>query len=163
MDFATETKRCCTCKTNRPIDEFYFARKALGERHARCKRCWKDKSRGSEKPQTYRRSVRDRTVEGSLRRKYGLTVDRYTTMFFDQGGACAICGEKETYGNKTGQRRILSVDHDHTTGKVRGLLCNKCNQALGLLRDRPDLALRAAEYLAEHQNTVTQEHENTNR
>lgn len=69
-------------------------------------------------------------------RRYGLTVDDYWKMFDEQGGRCAICQEARG-------RRELAIDHCHTTGRVRGLLCNRCNPGLGNFRD--DVArLRAA-------------------
>lgn len=64
----------------------------------------------------------------ALKNYYGLTVEQYEQLVVDQHGACAICGNTEPRGR-------LVVDHDHSTGVVRGLLCHKCNQALGLFKD----------------------------
>ncbi len=77
--------------------------------------------------------------EGKLRRRYGITVDDYERMFYDQGGVCAIC--------ETPKAETLSVDHCHTTLKVRGLLCNQCNRGMGLLGDDVDNLARAIAYL----------------
>lgn len=74
-----------------------------------------------------------------LREVYGLTLEEYDAMLIAQGGVCAICREEPT--------RSLAVDHDHATGQVRGLLCIRCNRAIGNLRDDPNLARRLAEYL----------------
>lgn len=71
-------------------------------------------------------------------RKYGLTVDDYEAMRSSQKGACLICGDEPSR---------LVVDHCHATGAVRGLLCARCNVAIGILRDDPSLMRRAAEYL----------------
>lgn len=79
-----------------------------------------------------------------LRMLYGLSVEQYEAMLKDQGAACAICGKT----NRSGRR--LSVDHDHATGAIRGLLCAKCNQGLGLLQDSPELLGAAAAYLIHH-------------
>jgi len=78
--------------------------------------------------------------------KYNLTVDEYNSMLASQGGACAICGNPET---KTRQGKVmrLCVDHCHSSGRVRGLLCNNCNRALGLLRDDADVLRKAVGYL----------------
>jgi hypothetical protein len=73
-------------------------------------------------------------------RSYGISVEEYETMLDDQGGGCYICG-----GSPSG--RALDIDHDHRTGKVRGLLCSNHNRALGLLGDDPDLLLAAHQYL----------------
>ena len=82
--------------------------------------------------------------------KYGITLATYEQMREAQGGRCAICGNIETV-DKNGRIRPLVVDHDHATGQVRALLCQYCNAALGMLRDRPELADRAAAYLRQHQ------------
>lgn len=72
---------------------------------------------------------------------YGLTVAEYDALLEAQGGACAICRQPPAHGKR------LHVDHDHETDVVRGLLCLPCNRAIGLLRDDPEVARRAAEYL----------------
>lgn len=60
---------------------------------------------------------------------YGITIERYDEMYAEQGGGCAICGIKENVRDK--RRKHFCVDHDHATGKVRALLCMKCNVLLG--------------------------------
>jgi hypothetical protein len=72
--------------------------------------------------------------------RYGITAAEYQKLFEQQDGLCAICSDPPS-------KYELCVDHDHETGKVRGLLCRPCNSALGLLEDRLDLVLRAAGYL----------------
>lgn len=74
-------------------------------------------------------------------RRYGITVDEYDAMLRAQGFACAICQ------SSCGTGRRLSVDHDHATGRVRGLACHRCNVGLGYFRDRPALLEAAAAYL----------------
>jgi hypothetical protein len=71
-------------------------------------------------------------------KKYNLTKEQYDEMVAEQEGCCAIC-KVEQDG--------LHVDHDHATLRVRGLLCMKCNTALGLLQDSPDNLQRAIKYL----------------
>jgi hypothetical protein len=73
-----------------------------------------------------------------LKRKYGLTTEQADAMLGNSKG-CAICGAQ--------QNRRLSIDHCHATGKVRGALCAKCNNGLGLFMDSPKLLKRAANYL----------------
>jgi hypothetical protein len=72
--------------------------------------------------------------------KYGITLEQYNMLLEEQNGACAICGTKSD--------SYLSVDHDHKTKIVRGLLCQSCNIALGLLHDDIGLGERAIEYLS---------------
>lgn len=73
-------------------------------------------------------------------RKYGITKRRYENMLYLQGGKCRICGNLE-------RDRRLSVDHCHNTGKVRGLLCRRCNLALGFFDDDIDRVKKALTYL----------------
>lgn len=81
-----------------------------------------------------------------LMEKYGITLEEYNSLLEKQDGGCAICGNKES-GNK--KRKVLYVDHDHNTGKVRGLLCHYCNFGLGNFRDNTDYLKRAIAYLEE--------------
>lgn len=75
---------------------------------------------------------------------YGITVEDYDKMFKAQRGRCAICRTTEV-GQTT--KKNFCVDHDHKTGKVRGLLCFRCNRALGLFYDKAHVVAKAAEYL----------------
>lgn len=76
-----------------------------------------------------------------LKKKYGLTLEAFDAMVAAQKGRCAICRE-EPQGGKP-----LHIDHCHASGRVRSLLCSRCNTAIGLLRDDPEIALRASTYL----------------
>lgn len=82
-----------------------------------------------------------------MRRNYGISVADYEAKHRAQSGKCAICDEAETALGPTGRVRPLSVDHCHTSNKVRGLLCNNCNHAIGKFKDDPRVVDRAAEYL----------------
>lgn len=85
----------------------------------------------------------------NLKYHFGITIDDYNQMVQKQGGLCAICKSPETGTNGRWEMSILqlAVDHNHKTGKVRGLLCRRCNQALGKLEDDPALFEAAATYL----------------
>ncbi len=78
---------------------------------------------------------------------YGLTQDDFNKMLENQKGVCAICVLPETAIDKYGNLLVLSVDHCHKTGKVRGLLCSRCNHLLGNAKDEVTILLRAVEYL----------------
>lgn len=80
-------------------------------------------------------------------RKYGLTVADYNKLFEAQNGLCAVCHRPETLMRPKGGFRALAVDHDHKTEAVRGLLCGRCNSALGLLDENIDRILSLAEYV----------------
>lgn len=79
----------------------------------------------------------------SLKKRYGLSIEQYTKLLVAQNNLCAICLVKP-------KKSSLAVDHDHKTGKVRGLLCIKCNMALGALDDNTELLFSAARYLGIH-------------
>lgn len=78
-------------------------------------------------------------------RKYGLTPESYDALHAAQGGVCAVCRQAETSTNQYGPLN-LSVDHCHRTGKVRGLLCARCNRSLGLLGDDSERIYALARY-----------------
>lgn len=81
-----------------------------------------------------------------LRKKYGVTIAWYNATHAEQNGVCAICEREETAVIK-GKRISLAVDHCHDTGKVRGLLCRSCNNAIGAFGHDPDLLFAAIAYL----------------
>lgn len=94
-----------------------------------------------------RDTVRDLKQRNNLKRHYGLSLEDYQQMLASQGGGCAICASPHS---KRPKMPRLVVDHDHKTGKVRGLLCSPCNVALGMLGDNLDLLTKAREYLKSH-------------
>jgi hypothetical protein len=80
-----------------------------------------------------------------LLKNFGISHAEYAEMLLSQGGRCAACGT-----NELGFHKHFNVDHCHTTGKIRGLLCGNCNRAIGLLRDSVETALAVALYLERH-------------
>lgn len=81
----------------------------------------------------------------------GVDAFRYQEMLREQGGVCAICSMPERAPDKaSGKTKDLAIDHDHTTGAVRALLCSSCNRALGLFNDSTDLLAKAVAYLGRH-------------
>ena len=85
-----------------------------------------------------------------LQRAYGISYQEYLYMLETQGGCCAICGT-----NDTGKRKAFAVDHCHTTGLVRGLLCNGCNTGIGLLKEDLIIMERAMDYVRFHKGELT--------
>ena len=82
-----------------------------------------------------------------LKHKYNMTVEDYDYLWEQQNGVCAICGQEETMKHQNGKTTRLSVDHNHKTGKVRGLLCRKCNIVIGNAKDNIDILFKAIQYL----------------
>ena len=89
--------------------------------------------------------TKDRHRELHMAKRYKISVEEYRKMFELHKSLCAICGKPETIKNK-----ILSVDHNHKTDKVRGLLCGHCNRALGYLREDLSLLPRIQKYLEKY-------------
>lgn len=81
-----------------------------------------------------------------LKKNYGVTLDWYNQKLKEQNGVCAICKEPETAVIR-GKTISLAVDHCHNTGSARGLLCTKCNQGLGMFKDKIDILESAVRYL----------------
>lgn len=77
-----------------------------------------------------------------LKRRYGITLDTYNQFLINQKGLCAICGKHQIE-----IKRRLDVDHCHTTGKIRGLLCTNCNRGIGYFYENLELLDRAKEYI----------------
>jgi hypothetical protein len=129
-DSTRATKRCSCCAESRPLEDFARHRKTRDRRDVWCRAC---------------RSVVGRASR--FRAAYGLTVEQYDCLLVDQAGVCAICGQPERETGRGGAVKRLAVDHDHHSGRVRGLLCTKCNTAIGSLRHDPARLLAAVAYL----------------
>lgn len=82
-------------------------------------------------------------------RLYGLSASGFSTLLEVQGGVCAICGV-ELKVNGAGSQHAACVDHDHSTGRVRGLLCRKCNVALGMLDEDIEKMKNMIDYVTKH-------------
>ena len=130
-------KRCPKCDTVKSAGDFY--RKAAGGLSAYCKECTKEgvAQWQKEHPEQFRLNQR-RSV---LKRRYGLTEDDITRMLSEQKGRCPICRTPITADN-------LNVDHDHSDGRVRGLLCDRCNRTIGLLKDDAAVVRSAIRYVS---------------
>lgn len=124
---------CSLCDSYKSTQAFARSRGGFKGFHWYCKGCVNTKLGGA-------RAALDR------RMKYGLKPEEFDCLLESQGKVCAICqqsGERIHRGCKAG----LVVDHDHKTGRTRGLLCSNCNHGLGHFRDDPQLLKKAAEYL----------------
>jgi len=133
------TKYCKSCDTTKPIDDFYLRNKTSMVRHSTCKECDKKRVKENHDPVAYRNA--------ELQRRYGITQQDYEVMIAEQNNQCAICNTTEPGGRHN--RGYFVVDHCHTTGKVRKLLCNNCNTALGLVGDNTHILQSMIEYLQE--------------
>lgn len=143
----TFEKRCSGCQETLPTSDFHRNRAGTAGLSALCKTCM-NAYRREHLRKKYAESAeyRDRCRFIYKLKKYGVTREQYGAMLLAQGGVCAICREVPT-----GKKGFM-VDHDHTTGAVRGLLCSPCNSGIGGLRDKPALLRAAIEYLEHYDN-----------
>lgn len=132
-------KNCRVC--NEPTEAVDLEPLYSPYANPRCKYCARTASLNRVRRPDHKERHRDYT----LRTVYGITLAEYTLMVQDQGGGCAICRKPASENN----HGVLSVDHCHETGVVRGLLCNLCNTAIGKFHDDPSLLRKAAAYLEE--------------
>jgi hypothetical protein len=128
QDRDATSKVCSRCQRELPIDCFYKRGDSSPGRVSKCKECW-----GPTREQQRARNLR----------QYDITLDMYDELLARQGGGCAICGAAQSDKGK----RSLSVDHNHATGEVRGLLCYRCNVGIGMFQDEPTLLSAAIRYL----------------
>ena len=132
-------KVCKTCGVAKPLDQYTNTRP--NNKHPYCKICRtaKNAERRKKNPELYA----DIERRSKFKRIYGITIDDYYDMLKMQNNGCGICGAIKP-SNRTG---FFSIDHCHTSGKVRGLLCTKCNRGLGLFNDSPQRLQSAVSYL----------------
>lgn len=136
------TKACNKCSNTFPISEFYLTKR--GYRIPYCKPCsrahvkkWREKN-----PEKVKISNKN-WLRSHLKAKYGISVDQLNELLAKSNLMCAACGDKKHGLGASG----LHIDHDHTTGEIRGLLCGPCNRGIGLLKDSADVLRGAARYL----------------
>lgn len=161
------TKECRRCQVTKSLDEFYLRKRKDGTRvpGTYCKACCKaefsdsyQKNREKRKAQgaAWRAANREKwnaysaenrvthlrqRQSSRLRKLYTITIEDYEVMLESQDGMCAICKGHERTGT------LFSVDHDHSTGVIRGLLCRSCNSGIGFFKDDIVRVQAAVDYL----------------
>jgi hypothetical protein len=129
---------------NKPLEEFYKRISRPCGVMSRCKSCIKkDVKKLDSCYRKWRESHKLEKVIYNLKRNYGLTYEEYQQMVKHQKGLCAICRNQERI--KTCNR--LSVDHNHKTGQIRGLLCSRCNRLLAWAEENLNIFYNAIKYL----------------
>ena len=134
-----DLKWCRVCQLTKPLEDFHIQRKSKDGRQPRCKPCAIAAVVQWQRDNPERHWVKQRRSD--LKRRYGLTEQARTDLLASQNGRCAICGTAESADVQ------LKVDHCHTSGTVRGLLCHLCNVALGMFEDDTARLRRVAAYL----------------
>ena len=164
-------KKCSKCGEVKPLESYHNSICTKDGRYAMCKPCvlaknnaWRNANKGkvAECKRQYMMRNRDAIREHrkaymaahkveaaeyrrrwNLAKRYGITLEQYADIWNRQGGLCGVC--RKTH-------RKMVVDHDHDTGKVRGILCHPCNVCLGGLGDNLDGVMRVVRYLSGGEN-----------
>lgn|SRR6266576_263560 len=146
-----KSKTCSKCQVTQPIDAFTKDGNQSDGLRVWCRVCARTSYRARRgNPDTPRRGERGIPLRArELRRKYDMTLEEYEALLHAQKKACAICGSVDPRHGRgpTGASPYLAVDHDHTSGLVRGLLCHPCNRGLGQLQDSEEILEKAIAYL----------------
>lgn len=175
MTISTTTKTCRLCGDSKSLDEFHNSVSAKDGKYARCKACvlaknteWrlnnkgkvakskkdyslhhaeaiKRKAKDYRSTDRYQENMADYRRKWNLAKRYGITIEEYEAMYARSDGKCELCNHQLSFGR--GESYMACVDHDHATGVVRGILCRKCNQALGTFQDSIEGLERAIDYL----------------
>lgn len=173
-------KKCATCKQIKPLSEFHLHKREKDGHQTACKNC-RSAARASdmernyiqgrkyylankdtlkkkrteryiikrdlelEKRKIYNTTHKEQNRNRRFMRVYGISLQEYNQILEKQNSRCAICRDLNENG------KMLCVDHNHLTGKIRGLLCNSCNKGIGYFSDDPKILESARGYLVDHQ------------
>lgn len=161
-------KSCSKCKLSKEKNNFAKQPRAKDQLQSICKVCqaeatrkWyqenkeycrekrydrykKNQERDNETVRRFLKKNPGKTKEYHLRAKFGIEKEQFNKMLTEQNNSCDICNNEFT------KTLLASVDHNHSSGKVRGLLCGQCNTGIGLLKENEQTLLNAIEYLRKH-------------
>ena len=121
---------CLPCRNRTRVHKFRKYTGTVEERRKQATKAWRDGNK-------------DKVLNKRYKERYGITLNEYEEMLSKQDGKCAVC---LVDGKATKQKKLV-VDHNHSTGSIRGLLCHSCNCGLGLFKDREELLNKAINYL----------------
>lgn len=151
-----DQKKCNKCLSTKPIGEFYKD-KAMSDGHASiCKSCksesvykWREdnKEKYNAAAREWGQKNPEKRYYSEIKRRYGCTLEQYNALLVSQAGKCALC---DTLHNPADKKGRLYVDHCHTGGQIRALLCGSCNSGLRYFKDNPELLQKAIAYLKKH-------------
>lgn len=149
-------KTCTKCHIEKPSADFYRDKRKPDGLRNQCNSCIAANTRRyyaghaeeiAEQKRGYNQDNRQIIRARLLKKAYGVTPEEFAVMFGQQNGRCKICGLEMTLAGHS--RLSCCVDHNHVSGKVRGLLCLKCNAGLGSFLDSSRILRQAATYLEE--------------
>lgn len=156
-------KTCIRCLETKSLDQFYPAKTSRDKLQSTCKKC--DLQKTAERQKANPEACRAKTKRWQIKNfalikqkrklikdslmcaKYQITQEYRNQLLEKQSGLCAIC---RVVAHTS--RKPLHIDHDHVTGKVRGLLCHSCNVGIGFLKENTEILENAKQYLSKHFN-----------
>lgn len=156
LSLIAKTKVCGDCKLNKPASDFS---KDKGKYDGLCWHCKVCRKKYRQQPHVrsqtsiYNKAERKKDPEKTkerdrkytLSRYWGMTPEEFEKLLNDPGRKCKICKRPE----RSSEKKPLVIDHCHTSGRIRGLLCDDCNRGIGLLKDSPDILQNALDYLVQ--------------
>lgn len=137
-ELTINTKGCPVCKEEKSLSEFYWRRNRKNQHQSECKDCNRIRRRKWWTSEKGRRS----SANTRLKQRFGVTIEEYEEMLEAAGNKCEICEVTRSTGGKR-----LGIDHDHKTGKFRGILCDSCNLGIGNFKDNISILKKAIKYL----------------
>jgi hypothetical protein len=156
---------CTKCKEVKDCSLFHNSKDKKNGFTSQCKSCrnkqrknnyWLSPEYNREKTAEYRRTLKNTDPEKAflsnrrtkLKQAYGISLEEYSEMLCKQEDKCAVCGKEHL---EEPNKRLV-VDHCHTSGKIRGLLCNNCNTALGLVKESVQVVEKLKDYIITHKH-----------
>jgi hypothetical protein len=148
------TRTCSKCRRDLPLGEFTTNRGRKDGLQLSCKQCLRECLRvarntpdGKAKMKTWREKHRVQLRYNTIKCEFGLSRAGFDSLFDSQDGKCKICRREIERPPGFDNRKAAHIDHDHATGRVRGLLCCTCNVGIGNFQDSPLLLERAKRYV----------------
>lgn len=157
MDEIITHKRCSKCGETKQVSDFYKTIRSKDGHDGQCKACCKEywsRPDVAERQRKYHRERSRRKYDSTKRRNinlkqnHNITLEKFHEMLDAQSGKCEICQKSF----KSDRGRGIAVDHDHSTGKIRGILCIHCNTILGQAFDNKEILKNAMLYLDRYTN-----------
>ncbi len=143
---------CSKCGELKPFSEFHKLKAQKNGHRPDCKACHQVMKKAYNPKRNIKRKqnprYQEKNLESNLRTAYGITLEEYNALVFQQSGVCKVCKQLPT--ETSNQTNRLVVDHCHKTGRVRGLMCPNCNCALGHLKESVQLCQELAQYILDH-------------
>ena len=141
-----KTKICYNCGVEKPLSQFPISKRYIDNHLKICFICKREYNNKWRKKKLKKEPIFD--MRKDLKTNHSLSIEQYNEMLKSQNRVCAICGKEELiFDDRTKKFRRLAVDHNHKTGKIRGLLCSLCNRGLGFFYDDINLFKKVIKYL----------------